>query len=62
MTQIGSIAFYVNKICITRVESDVVGIVFLVFTLKSKVPVDRDEQGIFVPSKISAELMQKKKQ
>ena len=60
--QIRSIAFYINKICITCIESDVVGVVFLVFMLKSKVPIDRDEQGIFVPSKISAELIQNKKQ
>ena len=55
MTQIESIACYVNKICITRVESDVIGIVFLVFALKMIVPVGGDEQGVFVPSKILAE-------
>lgn len=58
MTQIESKAFYVNKICITRVESDIIGIVSLVFALKTKVPVGGDEQGIFVPSKILVEPIQ----
>jgi len=58
MKQIDSKAFYLNKITITRVESDIIGIVFLVFALKTKVPVGGDEQGIFVPSKILVEPIQ----
>lgn len=58
MKQIESKAFYLNKISITHVESDVIGIVFLVFALKTKVPISGDEQGIFVPSKILIEPIQ----
>ena len=58
MKQIESKAFYLNKISITHVESDVIRIVFLVFALKTKVPIGGDEQGIFVPSKILVEPIQ----
>jgi len=62
MTQIGPKAFYVRKIRITSIESDVIRVVFLDFTLKPKVPVSRDEAGMFVPSEISPELIWNKKQ
>ena len=62
MTQIGPKGFYGRKIRIASIESNIVGVVFLDFMLKPKVPVGRVEAGIFVPSKVSAELRQNKKE